>query len=104
MPDPGLEETMVQQVKGPALVSCTLTHFQKLLMYLCVILAPGFMVHAQIHPAPALATPAHSAGTLQVSTVTTLMNPGFEAGAVNWVLKGSGGAASVQSNAANAHS
>jgi phospholipase C len=62
------------------------------------------------------ATPAHAAGVANVKvtnpdgqsatltgTVSPLTNPGFESGAANWVLKGSGGAASIQSNASNAH-
>ena len=62
-------------------------------------------------------TPANTAGTVNVTvtnpdgqsatlagTSSPLANAGFESGAVNWVLAGSGGAASILSNSANAHS
>jgi phospholipase C len=62
-------------------------------------------------------TPPHAAGVANVSVTnpdgqkgvltgvtSPLSNPGFESGPVNWVLGGSGGAATIQNNAANAHS
>jgi phospholipase C len=62
-------------------------------------------------------TPAHAAGEANVTVtnpdgqsaslvghVSPLTNAGFESGAVNWVLLGSGGTATFQNNAANAHS
>ncbi len=61
-------------------------------------------------------TPPNAAGTVSVTvtnpdgqsatlagTSSPLANPGFESGAVNWVLSGSGGAASILSNSVNAH-
>ena len=62
-------------------------------------------------------TPAHPAGETEVTVtnpdgqsatlsgaVTPLSNAGFESGAANWVLLGSGGSVTFGSNAANAHS
>jgi phospholipase C len=62
-------------------------------------------------------TPAHAAGVANVKvtnpdgqsatligTTSPLSNPGFESGAVDWVLGGSGGTAAIQNNSANAHS
>jgi phospholipase C len=62
-------------------------------------------------------TPAHAAGAANVTVTNSdgqsatlvgnlspLSNAGFESGAVNWVLSGSGGTATIQNNAANAHS
>ncbi len=62
-------------------------------------------------------TPAHVLGEANVTVTNTdgqsatlvgntspLSNAGFESGAVNWVLSGSGGTATFPSNAANAHS
>jgi len=39
-----------------------------------------------------------------IGNVSPLLNPGFELGSVNWQLLGSGGTATIQNNAANAHS
>lgn len=62
-------------------------------------------------------TPAHAAGVANVKvtnpdgqsatltgTTSPLSNPGFESGAVDWVLGGAGGSATIANNAANAHS
>jgi phospholipase C len=62
-------------------------------------------------------TPPHAAGVANVTvtnpdgqsatltgTISPLSNVGFESGAVNWALSGSGGAAAIRNNAANAHS
>ena len=62
-------------------------------------------------------TPAHATGQANVTVtnpdgqsatlvgnVSPLTNAGFESGAVNWVLSGSGGTVTFQNNAANAHS
>ena len=61
-------------------------------------------------------TPSHAAGVANVKvtnpdgqsatltgSITPLSNPGFESGAVNWVLSGSGGSAAIVNNPANAH-
>ena len=62
-------------------------------------------------------SPAHPAGVANVTVTNTdgqsatlvgsispLANTGFESGAINWVLKGTGGSASIVNSAANAHS
>lgn len=50
-----------------------------------------------------LAEPDGQSATL-VGTVSPLLNPGFESGAVNWVQAGSGGTVTIANNSANAHS
>lgn len=62
-------------------------------------------------------TPPHAAGEANVTVtnpdgqtatlvgnINPLSNAGFESGAINWALAGSGGSATVQNNPANAHS
>ena len=62
-------------------------------------------------------TPPHAAGEANVTVtnpdgqtatlvgnITPLSNSGFESGAIDWMLAGSGGSATIQNNSANAHS
>jgi phospholipase C len=62
-------------------------------------------------------TPPQAAGVVNVTvtnpdgqsatlagTISPLSNAGFESGSVNWTLQGSGGTATIQNSAANAHS